>query len=108
MIGVAEAGDGHGLPLQVAGGTDLLGADQLDAAAVPSREDQDRGPRVYTSDARSPEGTFEVRLAGSQALHAVRHRLFGRGVDGREPLGLEQGFSHILGRDTDATGLARR
>ena len=49
VVGGAQVGHGHGLPLQVADRADLIGPEQLEAANVAPRQEDDRVPRVHVT-----------------------------------------------------------
>ena len=63
-----ELGHGDGLPLQVADRADLLGPEQLEAADVAPRQDNDWVPRVHPNDDRRGEVHVDVSLARGQGL----------------------------------------
>jgi len=56
------------LPLQIADGLDPLRADQLEAADLYPRQEDDLAPRVDLLNERPDIAHAEVHLAGSQGL----------------------------------------
>ena len=104
MLGAAQFGHGHGLPLQVADGAHPLGPDHLEAADVAPREDDDGVPCIHPDEERPDEVQDDVDLAGSQGW---REKVPGHldVLDIGEPLALQEVFGHVQGGDTDGGAL---
>src|SRR5215472_3070471 len=66
MLRRSELEHGDGLSLQVTDRTDALGAEQLEAAGVQPREDDDRVARFNPDDRRPGKLIVDVGLAGGE------------------------------------------
>src|SRR5919108_6166489 len=66
MVGGAQVGDGHGLPLQVADGANLCGPEHLEAAHMDTPPQDNRVPRVYVHEEWRHKRHADLRLASGE------------------------------------------
>ena len=100
----AQLRHGHGLLPQVADGAHPVGPDQLEAADVAPREDDEGVPRLHLDEERPNEVQGEVDIAGS---HGWREQLPGHPdvLYIGKPLALQEIFGHVHGGYTDGGAL---
>src|SRR2546422_4213506 len=96
MVGGAQVGDGHGLPLQVADGANLFGPEQLEAANMDTPQQDYRVPRVHVYDEWRNKRHADLRLArGEDSVLIAPFCLNVSHIS--EPLPLQELFGHVLG-----------
>ena len=105
VVGRAQGGHGHGLPLEVTDCPHAVRPKQLVASDVNPGQKDDRLPRVDLDDERGSEGHADLGLARAEGLvDPLRSWLLDVPYVGKT-LGLQQLLGDVLRRDTDARDL---
>jgi hypothetical protein len=97
-----QRGHGDGLALQIADGADLVRPEQLEAADVESREDDEGVPCFQAEEERRGEVPIEVGFAGGEGRLDIGGPRFWEVVYLGEPFAAQQFFGYIGGSLTDA------
>jgi hypothetical protein len=102
MLAGSELANGNGLALQVANPVNLIGSEQLEAAAMDSPQDDDRISSIDLGDKRRAKGHADVGLA--RCYGTERSKTLLDVFDIGKPVALQEIFGQILRRDTDGEG----
>src|SRR5581483_9970221 len=105
VLGLAQAEDCDGLTLQVTGGADALGSEELEAPDMDTRQDYDRLDCIDTNHERSNKVERQVDVAGHQTLLLADRADFLDVLDVGESLRPQQFLGHVLGSDADRADL---
>jgi hypothetical protein len=97
-----QRGHGDSLAPQVADGTDRVRPEQLKAADMEPRQDDDRVSRLQAEEERRGEVPIEVGFTRGESRLNVGGPRFLEVVHLGEPFAAQQGFGHIRGGLTDA------
>jgi hypothetical protein len=96
VVGTAELGYRHGFPLQVTHRSDLVRAEQLEAANVDSTQQDNRNALVDLQNERRDEGHADIDFAGGDGLVDFRCGYF-EVLDIIEPLALAGALRRCTG-----------